>query len=139
MPQLDLLIFKYENLSFMISFFLFFFLNQYLVFPSILRNIVLRRKLITRNFNTDKDVYFSLVFLKKFNNFHFENVIFSSSVKFLRNVFFEIYKRVVTSFNFFMELKSKIYFEFLREYRLKSIAVVWTNLCITKEIDLILI
>lgn len=127
MPQLDLLIFKYESLNFILSFFLFFFLNQYVIFPSLVRNIVLRRKLITRNLNNDNEIFFSLLLVRNLNFNLFDNVIFSTSVSVLRNNVYSFFRTVTDLFFFFVNLKNNVVLDFLLDFKFKSKVIVWFN------------
>jgi len=137
MPQLDLLIFKYENLNFIISFFLFFFLNQYVIFPAIVRNIVLRRKLINRNLSNDNDIYFSIVFFKKFSLVKLDGFFFSVSVNFLRETINGFYKTVSSISNFFLTFKKAFYIEGIKDFILKAKLLCWLGLFYSNEINYI--
>jgi hypothetical protein len=137
MPQLDLLIFKYENLNFIISFFLFFFLNQYVIFPAIVRNIVLRRKLISRNISNDSDIFFSIVFFKKFSLVKLDGFFFNVSVNFLRITVNNFYKVVSTLSSFFLTFKKSYYIESIIDFCLKAKLLCWLGLLYTNEINYI--
>jgi hypothetical protein len=49
MPQLDKLIFFSENVGFILSFFGLVFYNQYYFYPQLLKNLFIRKKLISKN------------------------------------------------------------------------------------------
>jgi hypothetical protein len=127
MPQLDLLIFKYENLNFIISFFLFFFLNQYFVFPSIVKNITLRRKLITRSLISDTDNLFFLNLVKKYNVNAFDSFLFSISISDLRLLISSFVNHLLFIFDLFFSLKQSNFVKFLKEFAGKLGLVIWLN------------
>jgi hypothetical protein len=127
MPQLDILIFKYENLNFIISFFLFFFLNQYFVFPAIVRNVTLRRKLITRSLITQNETSFFLSLVKKYNVNLVDNFIFSVSIFDLRVLISQFVKKILSFFSSFFFIKQSNFVKLLKEFTGKLGLVIWLN------------
>lgn len=127
MPQLDILIFKYENLNFIISFFLFFFLNQYFVFPAVVKNVTLRRKLITRSLVAQHESSFFLTLVKKYNINLFDNLLFSVSVVDLRILVSNFVKNVLFFFNSFFFLKQSNFVKLLNEFTGKLGLIIWLN------------
>lgn len=127
MPQLDILIFQYENLNFVIGFFLLFFLNQYYVFPTILRNIVLRRKLITRDLTSADFVLFSSLLLKRLKIHSFDNVLFRTKVSSINEFVMEFYNSIVYFFMTFKFVKINVFKFYFSLFREKLNLIIWLN------------
>lgn len=127
MPQLDILIFQYENLNFIVGFFLLFLLNQYYIFPTILRNIVLRRKLIVRNLNSSDFILFSFVLLKKMKIQAFDNVLFRVKVSYLSDFVMKFYSGIINFFLVFKFLKANLFKFYFSLFRDKLNLIIWLN------------
>jgi len=131
MPQLDILIFKYENFNFLVSFFFLFFFNQYYVFPILLRNVVIRRKLITRKVDSTDSIYFSLVFLKNFSYNAFDNIVFKITVDSLGNLVMSFFKSISLFLLFFCFFKQRIFGYYLNNIKQKANFILWNLLKIS--------
>lgn len=127
MPQLDILIFKYENINFIISFFLFFFLNQYFIFPAVVKNITLRRKLITRSLINEGEISFFLILVRKYNVNVFDNFVFSISVNDLRKLVSGLVSNTLSFFNFFVNIKQLSFVKLLKGFAGKLGLIIWFN------------
>lgn len=125
MPQLDILIFKYENINFIISFFLLFFLNQYYIFPMLLRNIILRRRLISRKVDSVDSVFFSINILKTFHISGLDNEVFKLKVDHLRNFVFGFIFDINIFIRFFKSIKIMNYSYFFGLILNKVFIVLW--------------
>jgi hypothetical protein len=136
MPQLDILIFKYENLNFIFSFFLFFFLNQYFVFPAIVRNVTLRRKLITRSLMAENEDSFFSFLVKKYNVNIFDNFIFHVSIYDIRTFVSGFIKTILFYFNSFISVKQSNFVKLLTNFAGKLGLVIWiSNVFVLNEIS----
>jgi len=92
MPQLDKLIFFFENIGFVLSFFGLVFYNQYYFYPQLLKNLFIRKQLLTNDSINQLIVLFKSVQT-------FPLVMNFSSIQGLQTIFLN------NSTNFFKKLK----------------------------------
>jgi hypothetical protein len=128
MPQLDLLLFKYENLTFIIFFFLVLYLNQYYIFPTILQNIYVRRTLINRLIINNNEDLFSLSFLNSYNNSVTENFIFLATVTELSENYIRLVTQLLDLFSMYRYIKQTSYISLFIQLRMKTIIFIKLNL-----------
>lgn len=124
MPQLDLLLFKYETITFLLSFFALFFINQYYIFPNLLKNIILRRKLLSRTILGSNNIFFCLLFLRKYKVETAFNMFFTTSLIDIRNLYVEYKFFVFGLLNLLFQLKYSDYFRILDNFKHKIILVL---------------
>jgi hypothetical protein len=99
MPQLDKLIFFFENMGFVMSFFSLVFYNQYYFYPKLLKNLYVRRYLVNQNSIT---MLFQL-FMKIQKNFLIS--LNFSKIKELQYLFNQATKHLFLRFSYWLNLK----------------------------------
>jgi hypothetical protein len=127
MPQLDLLIFKYETFNFLFSFFLFFFINQYFVFPRVVKNIFLRRKLITRSLYNSNEVYFFLSLIKNYKPNVIDSLTFVIKFSEVRSYIISFIDIIFKIFSLFFFVKKDYFFELICLFKSKVMLIIFSN------------
>lgn len=107
MPQLDKLIFFFENLGFIVSFFGLVFYNQYVFYPKLLKGLFVRRFFIL---NDNISILLKL-FLKYNINLNF--IMNFNKIIELQSYFLKFIKSKFSKLFFFFSLKINLFLSFL--------------------------